>query len=397
MCHNFGMLDSSNPHDDSINRRTRKKKPDLIWLRLKPSRIDRFILGFDWLAVFNFKCWGLPRSVSDHCPIIMKEDSRDWGPEPFRFINCWLLHSGFLSMVAKVWLEAEVDGWAGYSLSKKLGFLKKHLKEWNVSVFGSLTSQLKLAEEEFHQLEPLAESRELLAAEISRKVELRELIWKLSKRVEWFWLQKSRQDWALRGDKNTRYFHLMVKCRQNINLINSVVANGVVVDDPLAVKSQVWNHFKSAFSESWKVRPKIGGVFQILDGPQVLDLEKEFTESEVWSALKACDGNKAPGPDGFNLLAIRKCWKFMKGDIMLFFKEFFANGKLATGLISSIIALIPKTENPNSLNDFRPISLIGSMYKILAKVLSSRLKLIIPSIISPSQLASMGGGGGILS
>lgn len=183
----------------------------------------------------------------------------------------------------------------------------------------------------------------------------------------------------------------MVKCRQNINLINSVVANGVVVDDPLAVKSQVWNHFKNAFSESWKVRPKIGGVFQILDGSQVPDLEKEFTESEVWSALKACDGNKAPGPDGFNLLAIRKCWKFMKGDIMLFFKEFFANGKLASGLISSFIALIPKTENPNSLNDFRPISLIGSMYKILAKVLSSRLKLIIPSNISPSQSAFMGG------
>lgn len=75
------------------------------------------------------------------------------------------------------------------------------------------SSQLRLVEEEFHQLDLLAESRELLVVEGSRRAELKELIWKLSKRVEWFWLQKSRQDWALRGDKNTRFFHLMVKRR----------------------------------------------------------------------------------------------------------------------------------------------------------------------------------------
>ncbi|GMP56562.1 hypothetical protein CsSME_00020996 [Camellia sinensis var. sinensis] len=45
--------------------------------RNKWSRIDRFVLDSDWLPVFNFKCWELPRSVSDHCLIILKEDIRD--------------------------------------------------------------------------------------------------------------------------------------------------------------------------------------------------------------------------------------------------------------------------------------------------------------------------------
>ncbi|XP_028082409.1 uncharacterized protein LOC114283731 [Camellia sinensis] len=309
--------------------------------------------GFDGVLVNLYapnECWGLPRTVSDHCPIVLKEDNRDWGPKPFRFMNCWVLHSDFLPMAEK----------------------------------------LRLAEEEFHQLDLIAESRELSVGESSRRAELKELIWKLSKRAEWFWLQKSRQDWALRGDKNTRFFHLIAKCRQNINLINSVVVNGVVVDDPATVKLEVWNHFKSAFSESWKVRPRIGGVFQTLAGSQASDLEREFSEAEVWNALRACDGNKAPGPDGFNLLAIRKCWNFMKGGIILFFNEFYAYGKLASGLISSFIALIPKCDNPCSLNEYRPISLIGSMYKILAKVLSNRLKSAIPSIISPTQSAFLG-------
>jgi len=49
--------------------------------------------------------------------------------------------------------------------------------------------------------------------------------------------------------------------------------------------------------------------------------------------------------------------------------------------------LIPKVENPQRLNEFRPISLVGSLYKILAKLLANRLRLVIGSVISESQTA----------
>ncbi|XP_028062229.1 uncharacterized protein LOC114265607 [Camellia sinensis] len=51
------------------------------------SRIDRFLLDLKWMEKFSFKQWGLPRTISDHCPILIKEDDRDWGPKPFKFIN----------------------------------------------------------------------------------------------------------------------------------------------------------------------------------------------------------------------------------------------------------------------------------------------------------------------
>ncbi|KAL7222702.1 hypothetical protein ACSBR1_024407 [Camellia fascicularis] len=53
----------------------------------KWSRIDRFLLNPEWLLKFNFKEWGLPRLFSDHCPILLMDDERGWGPKPFRFIN----------------------------------------------------------------------------------------------------------------------------------------------------------------------------------------------------------------------------------------------------------------------------------------------------------------------
>jgi hypothetical protein len=60
---------------------------------------------------------------------------------------------------------------------------------------------------------------------------------------------------------------------------------------------------------------------------------------------------------------------------------------LTKGINSTFIALIPKVDSPQRLNDFRPISLVGSLYKILAKLLANRLRMVIGSVISETQTA----------
>ena len=51
------------------------------------------------------------------------------------------------------------------------------------------------------------------------------------------------------------------------------------------------------------------------------------------------------------------------------------------------VRLIPKVENPNSIEDIMPISMVGAIYKIIAKILSSRLKEVITPLIDESQSA----------
>jgi len=70
---------------------------------------------------------------------------------------------------------------------------------------------------------------------------------------------------------------------------------------------------------------------------------------------------------------------------MRFIVEFHRNEKLSRGMNSPFIALIPKIDNPQKLNDFRPISLVGSLYKILAKVLANILRSVIGSVVSEEQ------------
>ncbi|KAL7181638.1 hypothetical protein ACSBR1_040519 [Camellia fascicularis] len=75
----------------------------------KWSRIDRVLVDPKWFEVFNLKLWGLPRLISDHCPLLLMEDERDWGPKPFRIINAWSLHPCFPAFVEKTWKGAEVE------------------------------------------------------------------------------------------------------------------------------------------------------------------------------------------------------------------------------------------------------------------------------------------------
>lgn len=70
-----------------------------------------------------------------------------------------------------------------------------------------------------------------------------------------------------------------------------------------------------------------------------------------------------------------------------FIHSFWFFSIIPTSCDSSFIALVAKIVDPTTISDFQPISLVGSMYKILSKVLAERLKLVLPSIISTQQLA----------
>ena len=95
----------------------------------------------------------------------------------------------------------------------------------------------------------------------------------------------------------------------------------------------------------------------------------------------ACGNDKSPGPDGLNFRFIKKFWKELKPDFLRFLAEFYVNASFPKGLNSSFMALIPKIKDPQSINHFRPISLIGCVYKIVAKILSNRLSKVLDHLV----------------
>nr|GEU89847.1 RNA-directed DNA polymerase, eukaryota, reverse transcriptase zinc-binding domain protein [Tanacetum cinerariifolium] len=117
------------------------------------------------------------------------------------------------------------------------------------------------------------------------------------------------------------------------------------------------------------------------------DLKREVSNEEIKRAVWDCGIDKAPRPDSFTFGFYRRYWDIIGNDVVDAVKWFFLHGEIPKGGNSSFITLIPKVPNANMAKDFRPISLIGSLYKVIAKVLANRLVTVLDDIVDEIQSA----------
>ena len=98
-----------------------------------------------------------------------------------------------------------------------------------------------------------------------------------------------------------------------------------------------------------------------------------------------CDPIKAPRVDGFNLNFVRKCWDTLGGDFSACILNFFVKGSLPAKLNMTWVTLIPKFEGAIEIKDYRPISMVGCVYKVIAKVLANRLRKVAGGLVGETQ------------
>ncbi|XP_058734029.1 uncharacterized protein LOC131605721 [Vicia villosa] len=120
------------------------------------SRLDRFLLSEslvdDWKV--DGQCIG-ERDVSDHAPIWLKNNRKDWGPKPLKFNNLWFRHEEFFKFVEDVWDKIEVKGRGDYCLVQKLKILRSRISWWNKTVYGWIDLNIDKDVKELHSLDNL--------------------------------------------------------------------------------------------------------------------------------------------------------------------------------------------------------------------------------------------------
>jgi hypothetical protein len=119
------------------------------------------------------------------------------------------------------------------------------------------------------------------------------------------------------------------------------------------------------------------------------ELSRVFTPEEVDIALSQMHPFKAP--DGFGVCFYQKHWATVGEGVRQAVLYFLNSGTFEPSLNLTYIALIPKITNAACVSEFRPISLCNVLYKLIAKVLSNRLKVVLGSIISQHQSAFVPG------
>lgn len=117
----------------------------------------------------------------------------------------------------------------------------------------------------------------------------------------------------------------------------------------------------------------------------LLYLGAAVTMDEVWSTLFSMGNFKAPGLDGFHPVFFKEKWDLFGSSIHEFVLQVFSNPAKIGDINHTLLTFIPKVNEPTRPYDFRPIALCNVIYKIVTKILSSRIKHFLPYIIAQNQ------------
>nr|KAJ0214561.1 hypothetical protein LSAT_V11C400158790 [Lactuca sativa] len=188
------------------------------------------------------------------------------------------------------------------------------------------------------------------------------------------------------GDENSALFLVLIIKNQRIQRIIGIKENGFWISNPATIKEVVVKHYVGRFAESIKPRPKFSSPkFKKLPPHAAKYLEEPFSLDEIKAAIWACGSDRASGSDGFSFALLKQHWEVIGGDFYFAVKHFEATWHIDRGCNSSFITLIPKVQDPITINDYRPISLIGCLYKTISKVLAKRVKKVVHLVVSNTQ------------
>ncbi|KAL3833965.1 hypothetical protein ACJIZ3_008701 [Penstemon smallii] len=368
---------------------SRREYPNTTW-----ERLDRACANKLWRQKFpSHKVRHMASRNSDHLPLhisfsttarILQGGNRR---NNFRFEAMWFTSEECERVIKDSW-TGNINLANGNSVWDKLDNCRLGLLNWSKSSFGNVNKQICKLKKELHTLRtgritPASKQKE---KDVSRELEL------LLDKENMMWEQRAKAHWLKDGDRNTSFFHARATGRKERNEILDIRnAKGVWCESESEIENTVIDYFQNLFTSA---RPSDEVISTVLESVRVKvdqqanqSLLRQYSANEVTIAIKNMHPLKSPGPDGLSALFFQKSWKYIGPDIIECVLNFLNNRLLNPKCNYTHIVLIPKVENPESMTQFRPISLCNVIYKIASKTIVNRLKPIMNSVISEFQSA----------
>nr|GEX07729.1 RNA-directed DNA polymerase, eukaryota [Tanacetum cinerariifolium] len=287
----------------------------------KMNKLDRFLVSEGIISLFpSVTALCLDRHLSDHRPILIRENS---------------------------FSHYDTNGLVRFK--KKLQDLKKIIRSWVKDKKLQQAGVINFIKSKLIDIDKNLDRGNFSDEILFKRMEMVQQLHDVKQMEARDNSQKSKIEWAIEGDENSKFFH---------------------------------DHFPERFKQHINGRIKLNIPFNIrLSTEQVVDLDRGVSRDEIRSAFWNCGENKSPGPDGYTFEFFRRYWRFVGPGFCFAVECFFDNGSFSMGSNSSFIALIPK------VIDFRPISSIGCVYKVIRKILASRLATVISDLVFDTQSA----------
>jgi hypothetical protein len=353
------------------------------------TKIDHFLASAEWLEIFpRTDLQALASLGSDHCPLFLQGDTAFDFYRGFRFEAFWVNMPGFTETVKQAWEQPVNTQNAMLRMHVKLLRTARALKVWRRTIFSEWKLQSAILEVVLLELEKAQERRNLTEEELQFKKYLKVKSLGLAAIQKAKARQHSRLTWIRKGDSNTRLFQIHANSRRKKTYINALYSDrGVAVSQEDKMKVAVEYFSKAVGSRVQRTR-RIDWEAIGYSEHNLEDLDIPFTEKEVIDIIKEIPAEKAPGPDGYIGLFYKKCWDIIKTDLLEAIMGFYNHKTSKMHLFNEAsIVLLPKKQIPMAISDYRPISLINSLTKVITKILATRLAPRMNELVSHAQNA----------
>ena len=205
---------------------------------------------------------------------------------------------------------------------------------------------------------------------------------------------RSRARWIEEGEKPTRFFFRLERKRAEKNIFKSLFnESGEEKFSRDDIELVLVDFYKALFSKD-SLNMQI--QTQIIDDLDLSlsDLEREqceglFTKDELSAALKGLQTGKSPGSDGLPVEFYSAFWDLLCDPLLSVLNDCFRVGSLCASQREALLRLIYKKDDKRLAKNWRPISLLNCDYKLASKIITDRLKQVMPSIVHADQTCSV--------
>ena len=127
------------------------------------------------------------------------------------------------------------------------------------------------------------------------------------------------------------------------------------------------------------------GLVNKISDEEAKSLKAFPVDEEIKQAVWECESSKAPGLNGYNFSFLKKCWNSIGKDFIDCIAEFFRSGSLPRRANMTWVTLIPKIDEAKEVKDFHLISMIGCLYKVVAKIFANRMRNVMDGLVGESE------------
>ena len=340
-----------------------------------------------------------PSVATDHSAITLSISGfkeMEKGPGLWKFNNSLIFDQNYITKLKNHIHSLKVDTSLDNNLDKQM---KWEFIKYSIRIFTIKYSKGK-AKEQKDKKQKLEQTLATLELDLSTsmnyqlyescKNELEEIYDKIADGVK----IRSRCDWYEEGEKSTKFFLNLEKHNASKTVIRKLKAENIEISDPKEILKTLQNYFEKVFQKNtFKTSKECDDFLRPLSTPtlnndQINLSEGILTESELYDSMITMKNNKSPGNDGLSKEFYEKFWDDVKEPFINSIKEAKVKQKLSSSQRQAVIKLIEKkNKDKRCIENWRPISLLNVDYKILSKALASRLKKILPTLITSQQTA----------